>query len=53
MDAEGVTYSGDAEETPFVYGLNDEATREAFPQDAEDCTLRTGSANLCSFSLPE
>ena len=32
MDAGGVTYSGDAEETPFVYGLNDEATREAFPQ---------------------
>ncbi len=32
MDAEGVTFAGDAEETPFVYGLNDEATREAFPK---------------------
>ena len=31
MDAGGVTYSEDAEETPFVYGLNDEATRAAFP----------------------
>ena len=32
MNAEGVGYSGDAEETPFVYGLNDEATRRAFPR---------------------
>jgi nucleoside-diphosphate-sugar epimerase len=32
MDAESVTFAGDAEETPFVYGLNDEATREAFPK---------------------
>lgn len=32
MDAGGVIYSKEAEETPFVYGLNDEATREAFPR---------------------
>ena len=32
MDAGGVTYSEDAEETPFVYGLNEEATRKAFPK---------------------
>ncbi|MBT3635687.1 MAG: NAD(P)-dependent oxidoreductase [Opitutae bacterium] len=32
MNAEGVRYSDDAEETPFVYGLNDEATRSAFPK---------------------
>jgi len=32
MDAGGVSYSDDAEETPFVYGLNDEATRSAFPK---------------------
>ena len=31
MDAGGVVYSPDAEETPFVYGLNDEATKVAFP----------------------
>ena len=27
-----MTYSEEAEETPFVHGLNDEATREAFPR---------------------
>ena len=32
MDAGGVSYSDDAEETPFVYELNDEATRSAFPK---------------------
>ena len=31
MNSGGVTYSEEAEETPFVHGLNDEATREAFP----------------------
>ena len=32
MDAGGVSYSKDAEGTPFVYELNDEATRKAFPR---------------------
>lgn len=32
MNTEGVGYSGNAEETPFVYELNDEATRRAFPR---------------------
>lgn len=32
MDASGVTYSNGAEETPFVYGLNDDTTRKAFTQ---------------------
>jgi nucleoside-diphosphate-sugar epimerase len=32
MDAGGVSYSKDAEGTPFVYELNDEATRKAFPK---------------------
>jgi nucleoside-diphosphate-sugar epimerase len=32
MDAGGVNYSEDADATPFVYGLNDETTREAFPK---------------------
>ena len=32
MDAGGVIYSKEAEETPFVYGLNDEATRRLSPE---------------------
>jgi nucleoside-diphosphate-sugar epimerase len=32
MNSEGVCYSDDAEETPFVYELNDDATKEAFPR---------------------
>ena len=32
MDAGGVTYSKDAEGTPFVYELNDQETRKAFPK---------------------
>ena len=48
MDAGGVTYSGDAEETPFVYGLNDEATRSAFPQMPKT-SLEDGIRQSLSF----
>jgi nucleoside-diphosphate-sugar epimerase len=48
MDAGGVTYSRDAEETPFVYGLNDEATRSAFPQMPKT-SLEDGIRQSLSF----